>query len=157
MTTVSESKQRVEGLSAEVAAWRAGWFWYAILSIICWAMWSICAKLGSREIPAGPMQMLFTFGALPVALGLLVARRFRVERSVPGLSYGIAKGILSGLGGIALFAAYRSTGNAATVTAATAMYPVVTVILAVTILRERLSWIQVVGLGFAVVAFVAFS
>jgi len=43
------------------------------------------------------------------------------------------------------------------ITTASSLYPVVTVILAVSILRERLTWVQVLGLGFATAAFVLFS
>jgi len=154
---MTKSKLKAERPSAGSAAWRERWFWYAVLSVIFWGGWAVCAKLGSREIPAAPMQVLFTFGAVPVALGLLMARRFRIERNAPGLFYGITKGILSGLGGIAVFAAYRAGGNTAVITAATGMYPIITVVLAVLILRERLSWIQIIGLGFAAVAFLAFS
>jgi transporter family protein len=103
------------------------------------------------------MQFLFPFGCIPIALAMLWARRFKLEKSPRGIFYGVANGVLSGIGGLALFAAYRTQGNAAVITAATAMYPLITVVLAVTILRERLTWIHVVGLGFAGVAFVLFS
>lgn len=43
------------------------------------------------------------------------------------------------------------------VTTATAMYPVVTVLVAVAFLHERLTWKQVLGLGFATAAFFIFS
>jgi bacterial/archaeal transporter family protein len=136
---------------------RAVWLRYAMLAILGWGGYAICAKLGSREIPAASMQVLFTFGALPVAAALLIARRFRIEKSPAGLFYGITKGILSGIGGIAMFAAYRAGGNTAVIASASSMYPIVTVVLALLILRERLTWWQVVGLGFAVLAFLAFS
>ncbi|MGH9454782.1 MAG: EamA family transporter, partial [Terriglobia bacterium] len=72
-------------------------------------------------------------------------------------AYSIANGILSGIGSWALFAAYRTGGNAAVITTVTAMYPLITVLLAMTILRERLTRVHVMGLGFAVAAFVIFS
>jgi len=103
------------------------------------------------------MQFLFTFGALPVAVALLIARRFKLEKSLKGIFYAVANGVLSGVGGLALFAAYRSGGNTSVITAATALYPMITVVLAVLILRERLTWVQVVGLAFAGAAIVIFS
>ena len=66
-------------------------------------------------------------------------------------------GVLGGIGGLAFFAACRTGGNTSAITAATAMYPLITVVLAVMILRERLTWVHVVGLVFAAVAFVLFS
>jgi drug/metabolite transporter (DMT)-like permease len=103
------------------------------------------------------MQFIFAFGFIPVALLVLVLKPFKFEKSVRGISYSLGNGILAGIGGLTLFAAYRSGGNTSVITAATALYPLITVILAVLVLRERLNWLQVVGLGFAVVAIVIFS
>ena len=58
---------------------------------------------------------------------------------------------------LALFAAYHTNGNTSLITVATALYPMITVLLAVTILRERFQLIQVLGLLFAAIAIVIFS
>jgi uncharacterized membrane protein len=136
---------------------KAKWFWYSMLCVLSWGAWALLSKLGSNEIPADTMQFLFTFGALPVALILLMARRFKLEKSPKGIFYAVANGVLSGIGGLAFFAAFRSGGNTAVIASATSLYPMITVALAVTILRERLTWVQVVGLGFAAAAIVIFS
>lgn len=136
---------------------KAKWFWYSILCIACWGTWALLAKLGSEEIPPNAAQFLFAFGALPVALVLLVRRRMKMEKDAKGIAYSIANGVLSGIGGWALFAAYRTGGETAVVTTVSAMYPLITVVLAITILRERLTRLHVVGLSLAVVAFIIFS
>jgi uncharacterized membrane protein len=136
---------------------RAKWFWYSSFCVLLWGPYNIVSKLGSREIPALAMQYLFTWGSLPVMLGLLVARRFRLEKSWKGVSYGVITGVLSGIGGLGLFAAFGSGGNTTVVTTTTSLYPMVTVILALLILRERLTWVQVLGLVFATAALVLFS
>jgi uncharacterized membrane protein len=127
------------------------------LCVLSWGAWALLSKLGSNEIPADTMQFLFTFGALPVAVALLVARRFKLEKNSRGISYAVANGVLSAIGGLAFFAAFRSGGNTAVITAATSLYPMITVALAVTILRERLTWVQFAGLGFAAAAILIFS
>ena len=139
------------------STFKAKWFWHSVLCVVCWGGWAICSKLGSTQIPAKEMQFLFTLGTLPVALALVIARRFRFERSLKGILYGTANGVLSGIGGLALFAAYRSGGNTAVVTAVTALYPMITVLLAILILRERLNWRQGIGLACAAAAIVIFS
>ncbi len=136
---------------------KAKWFWYSVLCVLLWGPYTIVSKLGSTEIPAPAMQFLFTLGALPVGLGLVAARRFKLEKSLKGISYGAATGVLSGIGGMGLFAAYGSGGNTSVITTATSLYPMVTVVLAVVLLRERLTALQVVGLGFAAMAIVIFS
>jgi len=136
---------------------REKWLWYSVFCVLCWGPYVIVSKLGSQEIPPLAMQFLFTLGSLPVALCFLAARRFRMERNSLGIVFGLLNGILSAVGGIALFGAFRSGGNAAVIATATSLYPMVTVVLAVLILRERLTKTQVVGLGFAVAALVIFS
>jgi transporter family protein len=136
---------------------KARWFWYSLLCVFCWGAWALLSKFGSSEIPPETMQFLFTLGALPVCIALLIARRFKMEKSPKGIFYGILNGVLSGIGGLTLFAAYHTNGNTSLITSLTALYPVITVILAVTILRERFGVIQMVGLGFAAIAIVIFS
>jgi uncharacterized membrane protein len=136
---------------------KSRWFWYSILCVLCWGAWALLSKLGSRQIPPETMQFLFTVGTLPVCIALLVARRLKLEKSLKGISYAVANGILSGIGGLALFAAYHTNGNTSVITATTALYPMITVVLAVLILRERLTATQVLGLAFAGAAFVLFS
>ena len=138
-------------------ALKTKWFWYSVLCVFCWGGWTLLGKLGSAEIPAHTMQFLFSFGCVPVALALLWSKRFKLERSPQGIFYGVAMGVLAGIGGLALFAAYRTGGNTSVITAATAMYPLITVVLAVLVLREKLTWLQIVGLVFATAAFVLFS
>lgn len=136
---------------------KARWFWYSMACVLCWGGWALLSKLGSREIPPETMQFLFTFGAIPVCIALLVARGFKLEKSPKGISYGILNGVLSGIGGLALFAAYHTNGNTSLITTATALYPMITVVLAVLLLRERFRPIQAVGLIFAAAAIVIFS
>jgi bacterial/archaeal transporter family protein len=136
---------------------RARWLWYSLVCVLCWGGWTLFSKVGSTEIPPQTMQFLFTMGSLPVCIALLIARGFKLEKSPKGIFYGVLNGVLSGVGGLALFAAYHTNSNTSLVTAASALYPMVTVLLAVIILREQLKFIQVVGLGFAAVAMVIFS
>ena len=136
---------------------KSRWFWYSILCVFCFAAWAVVSKLGSREIPPKTMQFLYTLGTLPLAIGLLIGRRFTLEKSAKGISYAVLNGILSGVGGLALFAAYHTNGNTSLITVITALYPMITVVLAVLILRERVTSTQALGLAFAGAAIVLFS
>jgi len=136
---------------------KARWLWYSVLCVLCWGGWALLSKLGSREIPPETMQFLFTVGALPVGIALLIGRRGKLEKSAKGISYAVLNGILSGVGGLTLFAAYHTNGNTSLITVATSLYPMITVVLAVLILRERLTATQVLGLAFAGAAIVLFS
>jgi bacterial/archaeal transporter family protein len=133
------------------------WLGYSLACVLCWGGWAMLSKLGSREIPPETMQFLFTLGTVPVCIALLIARGFKLEKSPKGITYGVLNGVLSGVGGLALFAAYHTGGNTSLITTATALYPMVTVALAVLILRERFRPIQALGLVFAAIAIVIFA
>jgi uncharacterized membrane protein len=135
----------------------AKWFWWMIFCLACWGPYALLSKLGSNEISAYGMQFLFTMGSIPVVLVVLARNRFKLEKNRKGIIYGLLAGVLSAAGSIGFFAAFRSGGNASVITTATGMYPVVTVLVALLFLHERLTWTQVVGLGFATVAFFIFS
>lgn len=136
---------------------QAKWFWYSLLCVLCWGAWTLLEKIVSTQIPEKTVQFLFTFGALPVAVVLLAAQGLKIERSSKGIFFGLANGVLAGVGNAALAGAYRSGGNTSVITAATAMYPIITVLLAVAILRERLTNLHKLGLLFAAAAFIIFS
>ena len=133
------------------------WFWYSVLSVFCMGGWTLLGKLGTTEISARTMQFLYPFGWIPVALACLWVRRFRIEKSALGIVYSTAIGVLGGMGGLAFFAACRTGGNTSAIVAATAMYPLITVVLAVLVLREKLTRLHILGLVFAAAAFVLFS
>ena len=152
---MENSQQKAPAPSPRVRTTR--WFWYAMICVICWGGWALLSKLGSREIPPDTMQFIFTVGALPVGLALLIARRGRLERSARGIAYGVLNGVLSGAGGLALFAAYHTNGNTTLITATSALYPMITVVLAVVILHEKFRPIQALGLVFAAIAILIFS
>jgi transporter family protein len=136
---------------------KAKWFWYSVISVFCMGGWTLLGKLGTNEISARTMQFLYPFGWLPVALVCLWLRCFKPEKHARGIIYSVAIGVFGGIGGLAFFAACRTGGNTSAIVAATAMYPLITVFLAVLILREKLTWLHMTGLAFASAAFVLFS
>jgi bacterial/archaeal transporter family protein len=152
-----QNELHARSLTTNMQRWNAPWFWYSMICVLCWGGWALFSKLGSREIPPETMQFLFTLGTIPVCLALLIGRRGRLEKSPRGITFAVLNGILSGIGGLALFAAYHTNASTSLVTVATALYPMITVLLAVLILRERFQLIQVVGLFFAAIAIVIFS
>ena len=136
---------------------RKPWFWYSVLVVLAWGAWAVLSKLASSEIPAENLQFLFTAGTLRVAVALLVERKLKVEPSAKGILFSVANGVVSAIGILALFAAFRSGGNTGVITVTSSLYPVITVALALLILRERLTRVQTLGLALAAAAIVIFS
>ena len=133
------------------------WFWYSLVAVVFWGAWAILSKIGSESVPAKATQFLFTLGTVPVIVVLLAAKRFKIGSNGKGIAYSLGNGIASGLGMLALYAAFRSGGNTSVIMVTTALYPMITVLLALLILGERLTKLQVAGLILAGAAMVIFS
>jgi len=120
------------------------WLWYALLCIFWWGLWGFLSKIGSVAASPLQMQILFTLGMLPVALGMLVQMRGKLDRNREGVTYGLLSGVATGVGTLGYYAALREQ-NASVVTPLTGVFPVLTVLLAFLFLGERLSGRQWLG------------
>jgi bacterial/archaeal transporter family protein len=152
---VLPSHLTIFGAAAETL--KRSWFWYSIAASLCWTAWAFTARLGSEEIPPTTMQFVSAFGFLLVGLVMVAVQKPQLTKSLRGNSYALISGILLGLGGIALYGAYRTGDNASVVTATTSLYPVATVLLAVTFLHEKINKLQLLGVCFAVAAILLLS
>ena len=132
------------------------WLTYALLCIVAWGTWGFVAKLGAGRIAPGTLQILATAGTLPLALLAFVQLRMRLEKDAKGISYGIANGVLSGVGLLAYYAAV-SRGKVSVVGPVTSLFPLLTVALAFVFLRERLNRVQIAGVALSLVAIAIFS
>jgi transporter family protein len=130
------------------------WLAFSLLTIFVWGAWGVVSKVASGGVDANTNQVFFTFGLLPLIL--IVWRSPRMADTKQGRRVGIAwaflTGILGGAGNIAFFHALVIGGKASIVSPVTALFPVVTVILAVTLLHERIGTAQKIGLVLALTA-----
>lgn len=132
------------------------WLAYAILALIWWGIFGFLGKVGADQISASQMQFFFTIGTLPVALLCAHRLNYKIAGNKTGVAYSLTMGILAALGTLAFFGAMKS-GSASVIAPVTALYPALTVVLAVLMLRERLNKLQVFGLVLALVSIVILS
>jgi len=137
-----------------VTALGARWFWESVGCLSCFAAWAIVSRLGGREgIPDRTMYWLFIWGALPVGLVLLGFRGFKLEGSGKGIAAALTFGTLGGLGQWMYLTAYeKGPTETAAIAVVSGLYSMVTVVLAVIFLRERIGFLQVVGIAAALAA-----
>jgi transporter family protein len=129
------------------------WLTLSLLTILLWGVWGATSKAVSNDIDAYMNQVLFTMGLVPLMLLVLRSRRISGGSDRKrGIFYAFITGILGGTGNIAFFKSLTMGGQASVVVPMTAMSPLVTVLMALAVLREKLSRSQKVGLGVAFVA-----
>ena len=124
-----------------------------MLTILLWGVWGAISKAVSNEVDAYTNQMLFTVGLIPLSLLVLRSRRLSGGNNRRhGIFYAFLTGILGGTGNIAFFHSLSLGGKASIVVPMTALSPLVTVLLGLVVLRERMTLTQGVGVGVALVA-----
>ena len=120
----------------------------------------MASKLLGNALSATHSQALSTVGLLPVMLALgLWQRTFMAatgSRWRGGL-LALASGVLTCLGNAAYYDLIGRGAKAATVVPLTALYPVVTVVLALVFLKERFNRIQLTGVGLSLAAIYLFN
>ncbi|HEY1270361.1 MAG TPA: EamA family transporter [Terriglobales bacterium] len=132
------------------------WLLYALLCVFWWGLWGFLSKVGSASATPMQLQILFTLGMIPVALAMLVRMGWKLDRNPGGLTYGILSGVATGLGVLGYYAAMR-VQDASVVTPVTGLFPLLTVLLALVVLRERLNKVQWGGIALAVASIVILS
>lgn len=134
------------------------WLLWALLALLSWGVWAILSKLMGNALSAAHSQALSTVGLLPVMLALAVSRSFSVAGSRRrGMLLALAAGVLTCLGNAAYYDVLNRGAKAATVVPLTAMYPLVTVVLAVVLLKEKLNRIQAAGIVLSLAAIYLFN
>jgi transporter family protein len=132
------------------------WLLWSLLTIVLWGTWGLVSKVASTGVDAYMNQLLYTAGLAP--LMVFVAITVHRERGKvtanrnSGVFWAFLTGILGGVGNIAFFQALVNGGKASVVAPVTALFPMVTVLLALMLLKEKLGRTQWLGLALAFAA-----
>ncbi|MCW5982224.1 MAG: DMT family transporter [Bryobacteraceae bacterium] len=127
------------------------WLAYCLACLFLWGVWGVLAKVASGRMSPKDEQILFTAGSLPVAAAALWRLKGALETHRIGALCGVLNGVFAGLGLIAYYVAMER-GPASVVAPVTALFPLLTVLLAATFLRERVNRFQAAGIAAALVS-----
>ena len=133
------------------------WLLWTLLSLLSWGVWAILSKVVGGELSVIHLQAISTLGLVPIVAALWFAKDSAGggDRR-KGILLALAAGVFSSLGNIAFYQAMTS-GKAATIVPLTALSPVVTILLAIPLLKERINWIQSAGICMSLVAILLFN
>lgn len=144
------------GLWERVSA--STWMFYTFIAMVCWGVFSATQKVSTNHVSAEASYLAWCAAFIPIAIWIVATKELNWHMSQAMLWSGLAAGALNGFGVIAAFAAYRSEGKAAIVTPlAAAVQPLVTVVLALLFLGERVAWLEASGIALAILAAIALS
>jgi drug/metabolite transporter (DMT)-like permease len=133
-----------------------GWIPFATLLVLFWGVWGAYSALPSAKY-GYPDEMTYVVWALTMIAPALVARRRqRFDHRGRAAIYGLINGLAGAGGQLILFMAL-TMGPAYVIFPITAMSPAITVLMAMTLLRERVNKPAVAGLVVALIAIVLLS
>ncbi len=120
---------------------------FAIIAFFAWGAWSLSSKVAVDRVGPGNLFGFYVLSSLTAPLIYAWARRIRpapMRSEDPtriAWTFGIVALSLNVIGAFAYTYALEG-GNASLVVPISSAYPIVTVILAISILKEKINWVQ---------------
>ena len=114
------------------------------------------AKIISDDVSPYMNHVLFTAGML-FTIPFVTKKLKHQAVNRKGIIWGLIAGVLAVAGNIAVFKAFASGGLAAIVIPVSNLYPLVTIAIALVILKEKLHWLNGIGVLLAIPAIVMLS
>ena len=133
------------------------WLLWALIALVFWGITGVTQKLSTNAIST---QLSFLWFVISMAvISLAVALTVPIQWHVPPRVFWLAVigGALNGLGALTSFAAFEKGGKASIVVPLCYLFPIVTVVLAMTFLHESLTRAQAAGILLALLAAVLLS
>ena len=132
------------------------WLVYAILAALCWGVWGILAKFISSDISPYVNHLMFTIGML-FTLPFIIRKCKIKQLNLKGVIWGIVAGILAVIGNVAVYKSFGTGGLAAVVIPVTNLYPLVTIVIALLVFKEKMHWLNGIGILVVVPAIIMLS
>jgi len=125
----------------------------ALAALVLFGFWGFFPKLAVNHIDPGSALVFEIVGAMAVGLVVLLFPGFTLETAPRGALFGVLTG-LCGMLGTLFFMAAATRGRISLVVSLTAMYPLITIVLARLVLAEPLTGKHLLGMVMALAAIV---
>ena len=125
------------------------WLLPALAALFIWGFWAFLPKLALQSLDPHSVIFYESFGNMLVALPIMFHLKFKFQNDRKAMSMLAGSAVLTVLAILAYFYALKN-GPVAVIVTLTALYPVISVILARIVLKEKLNKIQIAAVLMAV-------
>lgn len=132
------------------------WLLPSLIALLSFGLWGLFTKLSVIHIDSRSALIYQTLGVAVIALIIFATMNFKVQTDAKGIMYALLTGLAYGVGCLFYFIA-ASKGKIITVVTLTALYPLVTIVLAYFLLKEGVTIKQGVGIALAIGAIILMS
>jgi uncharacterized membrane protein len=136
----------------------ARWHFWMLVTLASWGVWAVLSRAIGDAVTPAQSQAISTVGLLPIIVALWFMKEEQPAggNQRRGVLLAFISGIVSAAGNIAYYAALNNA-KAATIVPLTALYPAVTILLAVPLLKERVMPVQWLGMAVSLAAIYLFN
>lgn len=132
------------------------WLLPSLIALLSFGLWGLFTKLSVIHIDSRSALIYQTLGVAVIALIILATMNFKIQTDSKGIMYALLTGLAYGVGCLFYFIA-ASKGKIITVVTLTALYPLVTIVLAYFLLKEGVTIKQGAGIALAIGAIILMS
>lgn len=133
------------------------WLVYAMITTVLWGVWGAFIEIPEKAgFPATLGYTVWALTMIPVAIIALILIKWKLDHSRRSILLGMSAGLLGCGGQLILFQCLR-IGPAYIVFPIISLYPVVTIILSVLVLKEKASKRSWIGIILALIAILLLS
>ena len=129
----------------------SSWLPAALAALMFFGLWGFFTKLAVNHIDSKSALIYQTLGVVIVGIYILYTMDFKLSSHPKSIFYSVLTGAAYGIGCLFYFVA-ASKGKITTVVSLTALYPLVTIILGVLLLKESVNIKQGLGITLACIA-----
>jgi transporter family protein len=127
------------------------WILYASMTVVAWGVWGVFSKLAANYSRPRQTLLFQVVGVMAFGLVVLSMERFQIAWTPQGFAWSVAAGFVNFIGFLAFFAAVEK-GKVSTVIAMSSLYPVITIVLSMLFLHEKVSSREGLGIACALLA-----
>lgn len=132
------------------------WLPVTLTALVLFGFWGFFPKLAVVYLDPRSALVYQTIGSLLVALVVLATLKMQPTFHPRGLLYSVLTGV-AGFSGTLCFFAAASRGRISLVVSITALYPLITILLAAIFLKEPVTAKQLAGMVCAIIAILLMS
>ncbi len=136
----------------------AQWVFYSLSALVLWGIWGLLGKISATYLTTKQLLFYSTLGYITIfpIIGVVSGKEIFQAPSSKGIVIAIGAGICS-CGAYVCYYLAISRGEASRIVTITALYPLITVVLAFCILKEPLSLQKIAGIVLAMAGIVLLS
>lgn len=134
------------------------WMMFSLTAFFLWGIWGLLGKIAASYLTSKQLLFFGTLGYIIIfpVIGFFSGKEIFRSVSSKGVAFALGAGICSCAAYVCFYLAI-SRGEASRIVTITALYPVVTAILAFLILKEPLNLQKTLGILFAMAGIILLS